>query len=143
MHEVNYLAIWMAGVVPMLVGAVWYGPLFGKRWLGYMETTEEEIRKDFNPLKTYGVSFLLALVTAFLLAQLLVGMGGQQDISSLQGSEGKAMAGIHLGLMALIAFVLPVAHQSVAFEGRKAGLFWLSLGYNGVSITGQALVIAI
>lgn len=142
MHEVNYLAVLVAGVVPMIVGAVWYGPLFGNRWLGYMETTEEEIRKDFNPLKTYGVSFLLALVTAFILAQLLAGMGGLQGVSTLQGSGERAMAGIHLGLMALIAFVLPVAHQSVAFERRKAGLFWLSLGYNGVSLLGQGLVIA-
>ena len=53
------------------------------------------------------------------------------------------MAGLHLGLMALIAFVLPVAYQSVAFEGRKAGLFWLSLGYNGVALIGQGLVIAL
>ncbi len=143
MLEVNYLAVLIAGIVPMFVGAIWYGPLFGKRWLGYMETTEEEIRKDFNPLKTYGASFLLALVTAFILAQLLAGMGGPQDVSSVRGSGGNAMVGLHLALMALIAFVLPVAYQSLAFEGRKAGLFWLSFGYNGVALLGQALVIAI
>ena len=40
MLEVNYLAVLIAGIVPMIVGAIWYGPLFGKRWLGYMETTE-------------------------------------------------------------------------------------------------------
>ena len=143
MHEVNYLAVVIAGIVPMVVGAVWYGPLFGKRWLGYMQTTEEEIRKDFNPLKTYGASFALALLTAFILAQLIAGMGGTQNVSAIQGSGGDAMAGLHLGLMALIAFVLPVAYQSVAFEGRKAGLFWLSLGYNGVALIGQGLVIAL
>ena len=33
--------------------------------------------------------------------------------------------------MTLIAFVLPVAYQAVAYEGRKAGLFWLTLCYNG------------
>lgn len=143
MHEVNYLAVVIAGIVPMVVGAVWYGPLFGKRWLGYMQTTEEEIRKDFNPLKTYGASFVLALLTAFILAQLIAGMGGTQNVSTIQGSGGDAMAGLRLGWMALIAFVLPVAYQSVAFEGRKAGLFWLSLGYNGVALIGQGLVIAL
>ena len=143
MHEVNYLAVLIAGIVPMFVGAVWYGPLFGKRWLGYMETTEEEMRKDFNPLKTYGASFVLALVTAFVLAQLIVGVGGPQNVSSIQGSGGDAMIGIHLALMALIAFVLPVAYQSVAFEGRRAGLFWLSVGYNGAALIGQGLVIAL
>lgn len=143
MHEVNYLAVLIAGIVPMVVGAIWYGPLFGKRWLGTMETTEEEIRKDFNPLKTYGASFVLALLTAFILAQLIARMGDPMDVSSLPGSGGDSMVGLHLALMALIAFVLPVAYQSVAFEGRKAGLFWLSLGYNGVALIGQGMVIAL
>ena len=46
------------------------------------------------------------------------------------------------GLMALIAFILPVAHQGVTFERRKAGLAWLNVGYNGVALIGQAVVIA-
>ena len=102
MHEVNLLAVLVAGIVPMIVGFLWYGPLFGKRWLALMETTAEEIQKDFNPVKT-----------------------------------------VHLALMALIAFVLPVFYQAWAYEGRKAGLFWLSLGFNAVSLLGQAVVIAV
>ena len=61
----------------------------------------------------------------------------------MSGSAGNAMVGVHLALMALIAFVLPVSYQSWAYEGRKAGLFWLNLGYNGVSLMGQAVVIAV
>lgn len=130
MFELNYAAILIAGLVPMVVGALWYGPLFGKYWLGLMETTEEEIAKNFNPLKTYGVSFLLALATAFGLSVLLTGFSG-------------ALHGVHAALVAVIAFVLPVGYQSVAFEQRKASLFVLNLGYNFVAITGQAIVIAL
>ena len=143
MHEVNLLAVLVAGTVPMIFGFLWYGPLFSKRWLALMETTEEEIRKNFNPLKTHGASFVLALVTAFILAQLFAQMGGTESVSSMAGSAGNAMVGVHLALMALIAFVLPVSYQSWAYEGRKAGLFWLNLGYNGVSLIGQAVVIAV
>ena len=143
MHEVNLLAVLVAGIVPMIVGFLWYGPLFGKRWLELMETTAEEIQKNFNPLKTHGASFVLALVTAFILAQLFAGMGDPQSVSSMSGSGGNAMVGVHLALMALIAFVLPVVYQAWAYEGRKAGLFWLTLGHNGVSLLGQAAVIAV
>ncbi len=143
MHDVNLLAVLVAAIVPMIVGFLWYGPLFSKRWLALMETTEEEIRKNFNPLKTHGASFVLALVTAFILAQLFAQMGGSESVSSMAGSAGNAMVGVHLALMALIAFVLPVSYQSWAYEGRKAGLFWLNLGYNGVSLIGQAVVIAV
>ncbi len=86
---------------------------------------------------------MLALVTAFILAQLFAGMGDPQSVSSMTGSGGNAMVGVHLALMALIAFVLPVVYQAWAYEGRKAGLFWLTLGHNGVSLLGQAVVIAV
>ena len=130
MHEVNLLAVLVAGIVPMIIGALWYGPLFGKRWMELMETTEEEVREGFNPLKTHGLGFLLSLVTAYVLAQLLAEYAGG------------AMVGVHVGLMALIAFVLPATHQSVAYEGRKAGLAWLNILFNGVALVAQGVVIA-
>ncbi len=131
MHEVNLLAVLVAGIVPMVIGALWYGPLFGKRWIALMETTEEELQEGFNPLKTHGVGFVLSLVTAYVLAQLIA------------EHAGGAMVGVHVALLALVAFVLPVTHQSVTYEGRKAGLAWLNIGFNGVALVAQALVIAV
>lgn len=142
MHDVNLFAVLVAGIVPMVIGALWYGPIFGQRWMALMETTEEELREGFNPLKTYGVSFVLALVTAFVIAQLVAEVS-PESVSSVGGGGGSAMVGVHVALMALIAFVLPVTHQSVTFEGRKAGLAWLNIGYNGVALLAQAVVIAV
>ncbi len=134
MFEVNWLAVIVAGLVPLIVGALWYGPLFGKRWLALMEMTAEEIQEGFNPLRTYGLSFVLALLTAYILAQLLAMTGG---------SGGSAMVGVHLALMVLVAFVLPVAQQGVTFEKRKAGLAWLNIAYNGVALILQAVVLSV
>ena len=132
MHEVNLLAVLVAGIVPMIVGSLWYGPLFGKRWMALMEMTAEEIQEGFNPVKTYGVTLLLSLVTAFVLAQLIAQVGG-----------GSAMVGVHVALMVLVGFILPVANQSIAFEKRKPGLAWLNVAYNGVALLAQTLVIAL
>ena len=141
MQEVNLLAVLVAGVVPLVVGALWYGPIFGERWMALMETTTEEIEKDFNPLKAYGLNFLLALVTAYVLAQL-VAQVAPEGVSSMEGSGGDVMVGVHLGLMALVGFVLPLAQQSVTFEKRKPGLAWLNIGFNAVALLGQAVVVA-
>ncbi len=130
MLDINYLAVVVAGLIPMVVGSVWYGPLFGARWLALMETTSEEIAKDFDPWKTYGLSFVFAIATAFGIAVLLDGFHG-------------VLHGVHAALVAVFAFVLPVAYQTVAFEKRKAGLFWLNLGHNAVAITGQAILLGI
>ena len=132
MYQVNLPAVLVAAVIPMIVGALWYGPLFGKRWLALMETTEEEIAKDFNPWKTYGVSFLLALVTAYVLAQLL----------SMPG-DGGAVTGVQITVLVVIGFVLPLQYQAVAFEKRKPGLMALTLGYNFAALLGQAILLAV
>lgn len=142
MHDVNLFAVLVAGVVPMVIGALWYGPIFGKRWMALMETTEEELREGFNPVKTHGVGFVLALLTAYIMAQLIAGTAAE-SVSSMEGGGGSVMVGVHVALMALVAFVLPVSHQSVTFEGRKAGLAWLNIAYNGVALLGQAVVIAV
>ena len=142
MHEVNLLAVLVAGIVPMIIGALWYGPIFGKRWMALMETTPEEVREGFNPFKTYGVSFVLALFTAFVLAQLIAEVAPPDVSSAGGGTGGSAMVGVHVALMALVAFVLPLVHQSVTFEKRKAGIAWLSIGYNGLALLGQATVVA-
>ena len=142
MHDVNLLAVLVAGIVPMIVGALWYGPLFGKRWLAMMEMSAGEIQEGFNPVKVHGVGLLLSLLTAYILAQLIAGIA-PADVSSMEGGGGSAMVGVHVGLMALVAFVLPAAHQSVAFEKRRAGLAWLNVAYNGVALVAQAALIAL
>ena len=141
MHDVNLFAVLVAGVIPMIVGSLWYGRLFGKRWLGMMEMTAEEVQEGFNPVRTYGVSILLSLLTAYILAQLIAEIA-PADVSSMEGG-GSVMVGVHVGLMALVAFVIPAAHQSVTFEKRKAGLAWLNVAYNGVALILQAVVIAL
>ncbi len=142
MHDVNLFAVLVAGVIPMIVGSLWYGRLFGKRWLGMMEMTAEEVQEGFNPVRTYGVSILLSLLTAYILAQLIAEIA-PADVSSMEGGGGSVMVGVHVGLMALVAFVIPAAHQSVTFEKRKAGLAWLNVAYNGVALILQAVVIAL
>ncbi len=131
MQEVHFLPVLAAGLIPMVLGAIWYGPLFGKRWLALIGRTEEEIRKDFNPLKTYGVSLVLALVTAFVLQQLLA------------GAAGGAAAGVHLAILASMGFLLPLGYQGFAFEGRKGALVAMNVGYNAVALLGQAVLLAV
>ncbi|MCY3756231.1 MAG: hypothetical protein OXG96_00755 [Acidobacteria bacterium] len=61
----------------------------------------------------------------------------------MTGSAGNAMVGVHLALMALVVFLLPVFCQVWAYESHKAELFWLSLGLNADSLMGQAVVISV
>ena len=66
MPEINYLAIAAAAIVPSILGAIYYGPLFGKQWLSSMGKTSEEM-KPSNMGLTYGLALLMAVIVSFIL----------------------------------------------------------------------------
>ena len=67
----NYLAFIVAALIPMAVGAIWYGPLFGKIWMRSCGMTEEKM-KSGNMAMTIGLSLVLAFLLAFIISALSV-----------------------------------------------------------------------
>jgi len=66
MPEINYLAILVAGLVPSILGAIYYGPLFEKPWLDSLGKTKEDMVPS-NMGLTYGLALLMALLVAMVL----------------------------------------------------------------------------
>ena len=67
----NYLALLVAALVPMVIGYLWYGPLFGKTWMNSTGMTEAKMKSANMPM-IFGFSFLLALILAFAISILCV-----------------------------------------------------------------------
>src|SRR5205814_10317288 len=74
MPEVNYLAVFVAGLVIFLLGGLWYSPiLFAKRWIALQGRTEEQMRADAaasNMPVMYLIAFICALIIAWAMAVL-------------------------------------------------------------------------
>ncbi len=84
--EINYVAVLACGVVSMVLGFVWYGPLFGKKWLAVIGATEADREKRQAMARRAGplylISFLLALFQAYVLAHYIQGweeVGGVEN----------------------------------------------------------------
>ena len=75
----NYWAILVCGVFAMVLGAIWYGPIFGKTWMriiGAIEMDEakrKEMQKKAMPL--YLLQFVLVLGQLYVLSHLTGGSG--------------------------------------------------------------------
>ncbi|MEM9390592.1 MAG: DUF1761 domain-containing protein [Bacteroidota bacterium] len=69
----NWLAIVVATISTFVIGAIWYGPVFGKVWMQENGFTEEDL-KEANMAKIYGTAFILELVMAVNLALFLKGL---------------------------------------------------------------------
>ncbi len=116
---INHLAVFVCAVLNLALGALWYSPiLFYKAWLRESKLTEEQSAK-MNPLKTYGLTFLLALVISYNLAFFL----GDAQTDAAWGAQAGFLAGF--GFAALIFAIIAL------FEQRS----WKYMLINGGYIT--------
>jgi hypothetical protein len=70
--QVNWIAVVLGAVFSMLLGFLWYGPLFGRVWLRSIGKKQEELASGAG---MYVFAFVGALVSAYVLAVLVGALG--------------------------------------------------------------------
>lgn len=117
---INYLAVLVAAIASMVIGFVWYSPiLFAKQWMKLMGYTKASLDKQKNEMnKTYAISSVAALVTAYVLAHIIQ-YAGASDV----------MGGMMTAFWVWLGFVAPVQLTDVLFGGKKYELFGINTGY--------------
>lgn len=124
---VNYLAVLACGVVSMVLGFLWYGPLFGKTWARMMgwenidPVKREEMKKGMY--KSYALTFLGSLVMAYVLAHTL------EFAMAYMKVDGVA-AGLSSGFWMWLGFIAPVTLGSVLWDGKPWKMWFLNNGFN-------------
>ena len=65
MPAVSLVATLAATMAGFALGALWYGPLFGKRWMSAVGLTQQDIQRNANPAMTYGTTFVLGFIASY------------------------------------------------------------------------------
>lgn len=70
---INYIAVLVCAIASMVIGFVWYGPLFGKVWMREIMGSESMTHEQSESMKKgmwgyYLIQFILSLITAGFLA---------------------------------------------------------------------------
>lgn len=135
---VNYLAVLVAGVASMAVGFIWYGPLlFAKPWMKLMGHTTETMKKAQSEMgKSYGISFVLSLIMAYVLTHVMALSGNFYNYSSV-------MTGLTSAFWMWVGFVMPVQATDVLFGSKKGKLFAINTGYQLVSLLAMGVVLGL
>ena len=81
----------LAALVPMVMGFIWYGPLFKNAWMKASGMTEEKIQSG-NMIVIFGLSYLFCLMIATVVWQTVVHQMGV--FSLIQGEGGAAVTDI-------------------------------------------------
>ncbi len=122
--QVNYLAVLVCAVISMIIGSVWYSPmLLGRTWMEEIDKSEEDLKKEFNPLKTYGLTFLCNLFIAFSLAQLMA-----------HSNATTVAAGIRLAFLCWFGFIVAPMVINSLFEGKSIKLLLVDSGHHLIVI---------
>ncbi|MFA7228878.1 MAG: DUF1761 domain-containing protein [Melioribacteraceae bacterium] len=122
--EVNYLAVLVCGIISMIIGFVWYSHiLLGRIWMEEIDKSEDELKKDFNPVKTYGISFLCNLFIAFSLAQLMA-----------HSNAVSVASGIRMAFLCWSGFILAPMIINAMLEGKSIKLLLVDSGHHLIVI---------
>jgi hypothetical protein len=129
---VNLVSVVLAGIAAMVLGFIWYGPLFGKKWMELTGKTMKDFEKMKSDMpKTYLQGFVLALITAYVLAHF-VKYAGAATITD----------GVMTGVWVWLGFAATLMYGAVLWEGKDKRLFLLNAGYFLVNYIVMGAILA-
>ncbi|HEV7121697.1 MAG TPA: DUF1761 domain-containing protein [Candidatus Paceibacterota bacterium] len=139
MVPINLIAVIVAAVLTMVLGYIWYGPLFGKMWMRLMGVTQETMKagnKGGAMAKMYILMFIGALLMAYMLAHVLV------YATAYANAPGGLDSGVMAGFWVWLGFAAPIT-LNYALTSNKSWKLWLiNAGYYLVSLLMMGIVLA-
>ncbi len=138
MIEVNYVAILLAAIAAMAVGFLWYSPyLLGKPWMKERGLTPEKLKgaqKEMGMM--YGISFVLALVSAYVLSHVI-------SMSLAYFNYPALTTGLTSAFWMWLGFIMPVQATATIFGNKNWKLFGIDTGHQLVAILVMGVVLAL
>jgi hypothetical protein len=137
---INYWAVLAAGVVNMVLGALWFGPLFGKAWMnaqGWDAAKIEEIKKAGKGMRmSYVLMAVGSLIMAFTLAHALVFASTYLQVSGIQ-------AGLTAGFWNWFGFMMPVTIGVVLWDDKSWMYWFITYSYNLAAMLLMGVILAL
>jgi hypothetical protein len=135
--EINYLAVALSAVSNIIIGFLWYGPLFGKAWADMMgfkfNTPEDQKMMQKKAIPGYIASFVGALIMAYTLAHYIA-MG-----MSFFGTTALA-AGFQSAFWGWLGLIVPVTVGIVFWESKPWKLWFINASYWLVSLLAMGAI---
>ena len=129
MYSTNYLGLLLAAVVAMVVGYVWYGPLFGKTWMKLMGMKEAKMKGAGT---SYLVMYVVAVVEAYVLSVFMKNAGATTVNSAAM-----------VAFWAWLGFVATVMLGMVLWDKKPLNLYFLNVAYQLVTMVLMAVVLVL
>ncbi len=112
MITINYWAVLGCSILALIMGYIWYGLLFSKKWLATIGVTKDQKEAyDKSCLKLCVIDFLLTLFQVFILAYII-------------GFHEKEVSGLKIALSIWIGFIMPTIIGAHIWNNYPAKKTW-------------------
>lgn len=132
--DVNYWAVLVSGIAAMVVGFLWYGPLFNKVWvkeMGWDPNDTQRMQKMQQQASTaYPQQFIGALLMALVFAHVLNAFNSDSVGMAIQGA-----------LWTWLGFIVPVKYGDKLWGGKSLKLFFIDAFYYLVLLLVMAIIL--
>ena len=134
----NYLAVFVAAASSMVLGFLWYGPVFGKPWMALMGFTKESMdaAKAKGMAKSYAIMAIGSIFMSFVLAHAFVFASTYMQVTGVS-------AGLQTGFWNWLGFIAPVVVGDQLWGGKSWKLFPITAGYYLVSLCMMGVILAV
>ncbi|TGN03132.1 DUF1761 domain-containing protein [Leptospira dzoumogneensis] len=136
----NYLAILVGVLANVVIGFLWFGPIFGKVWAKEMGLDNKEPDNKMM-IKSMIIMIIGSFLTAYVLAHSL--FVWKPSSWNLPGDGPAWMYGAYAAFYTWLGFYIPMLLGSVAWESKSWKLFFINAGYNLVSLAAIGLILAV
>ena len=156
MLHINFIAVLIAAVVPMVMGFIWYHPkVCGTAWMNVTGMTPEKAKQS-NMAVVFGVSFILSLMLAFIMQAMVIhqfhlgslfyklpvddattpeGALFKQVMDMLGGSWRTFKHGALHGFIGGLFIAFPILGTNALFEQKGWKYIWINVGYWIITMT--------
>ena len=148
--EMNYLVLFIAALVPMIIGFIWYGPLFGNTWMNETNVTKAYLVGQ-NKVRVFVICFAVSVFIGAALMQMVIHQMGVystlagepgfseltgeaftlfQDFTATYGDRFRTFKhGALHGVLYGVLLVLPILTIQALFERKKFKYIAINAGY--------------
>lgn len=131
---INYWAVLVAAIASMVIGGIWWGPLFGKMWArenGFDQLSPEQqqaMKKGmtWSYLQQLILSFIEAWVIAYVLHKF---------------NESGAVAGLCVGALLWLGFQFPLQYGQKLWSNKKFGIIFAMLANSLITLAVMGAII--
>ena len=138
--HLNYYAILLSVVAQMVIGFLWFGPVFGRTWAREMGRPA-----DYRPSRREMIrATIIQIIAAFLIAYVLAHVLNVWRPSVwMAGPDGPDwMYGFNAGFYVWLGFFVPQMLSALAWGGRSWKLFFIDASGNFLILQASGMILA-